>query len=108
MTTLIKTIINFCTIFKARKCTLKCFSPSKIKNFLRRPPATDIFSHLKLAEITCLFWILVLYGIYLRCCEIPKGYSSNSSNISDYVSTPMLVITSNVEITSTQHYIVLA
>ena len=32
----------------------------------------------------------------MRCCKIPKGYSSNSSNVSDYVDI--------VEITSTQHY----
>ena len=37
---------------------------------------------------------------YLLCCKIPKGYSCNSSNISDYVNI--------VEITSTQHYIRLA
>ena len=36
------------------------------------------------------------YFIPLHCCKIPKGYSSNSSNISDYVNI--------VEITSTQHY----
>ena len=34
---------------------------------------------------------------YLRCCKIPKGYSSNSSNISHFVNI--------VEVTSTQHYI---
>ena len=32
---------------------------------------------------------------YLCCCKIPKGYSSNSSNNTDYVNI--------VEITSTQH-----
>ena len=32
----------------------------------------------------------------MRCCKIPKGYRSNSSNVSDYVDI--------VEITSTQHY----
>ena len=37
---------------------------------------------------------------YLRYCKIPKGYSSSSSNISDYVNI--------VEITSTQHYARLA
>ena len=37
---------------------------------------------------------------YLRCCKIPKGYTSNSSNISDYVKI--------VEITSTQYYTRLA
>ena len=34
--------------------------------------------------------------IYLHCCKIPKVYSSNSSNIIDYVNI--------VGITSTQHY----
>ena len=33
---------------------------------------------------------------YLRCCKIPKGYNSSSSNINDYLNV--------VEITSTQHY----
>ena len=33
---------------------------------------------------------------YLRCCKIPKGSSSNSSNIRDYVNM--------VEITLTQYY----
>ena len=51
---------------------------------------------------------IIFIHIYLRCCEIPKGYSSNSSNISDYIIIPISVITSNVEITLTQHYIVLA
>ena len=39
---------------------------------------------------------IIFIPIYLRCCKIPKGYSSNSSNISDNVNI--------VEITSTQHY----
>ena len=34
--------------------------------------------------------------IYLHCRNIPKGYSSNSSEISDYVNI--------VEVTLTQHY----
>ena len=38
--------------------------------------------------------------IYLRCCKVPKRYSSNSSNISDYVNM--------IEITLTQHYTRLA
>ena len=43
---------------------------------------------------------IILIPIYLRCCKIPKAYSSNSSNISDYVNI--------VEITSTQHYTTIA
>ena len=39
---------------------------------------------------------IIFIHYYLRCCKIPKGYSSSSSNISDYVNI--------VEITSTQHY----
>ena len=38
--------------------------------------------------------------IYLRCFKIPKGYSSNSSNISDYITI--------FEITSIQNYTRLA
>ena len=38
---------------------------------------------------------IIAIPIYLRCCKIPKVYSSNSSNINDYVNI--------VEITSTQH-----
>ena len=37
---------------------------------------------------------------HLRCCKIPKGYSSSSSSISNYVNI--------VEIASTQHYTRLA
>ena len=39
---------------------------------------------------------IIFIPIYLRCCKIPKGYSSSSSNISDNVNI--------VETTSTQHY----
>ena len=39
---------------------------------------------------------IIFTPIYLRCCKIPKGYSSNSSNINDYVNI--------VEITSNLHY----
>ena len=28
--------------------------------------------------------IITFIHIYLRCCKIPSGYSSNSSNVSDY------------------------
>ena len=28
----------------------------------------------------------IFIHIYLRCCKLPKSYSSNSSNISDYVN----------------------
>ena len=38
----------------------------------------------------------IVIPIYLECCNIPKGYSSNSSKISDYVSI--------VETTATQYY----
>ena len=38
----------------------------------------------------------IFIPIYLHCCNIPKGYSSNSSKISDYINI--------VEITVTQHY----
>ena len=38
----------------------------------------------------------IVIPICLHCCNIPKGYSSNSSKISDYVNI--------VEITATQHY----
>ena len=38
----------------------------------------------------------ILTPIYLHCCNIPEGYSSNSSKISDYINI--------VEITATQHY----
>ena len=38
---------------------------------------------------------LMVIPIYLHCCKIPKGHSSNSSNISDYVNF--------VEIALTQH-----
>ena len=39
---------------------------------------------------------IIFIHYYLRCCKIPKGYSSSSSNISDYVNI--------VEIRSTQHH----
>ena len=39
---------------------------------------------------------IIVIPIYLHYCNIPKGHSSNSSNISDYVNT--------VKITATQHY----
>ena len=38
----------------------------------------------------------IVIPIYLECCNIPKGYRSNSSKISDYVSI--------VETTATQYY----
>ena len=38
----------------------------------------------------------IVIPIYLHSCNIPKGHSSNSSKISDYVNV--------VEITATQHY----
>ena len=38
----------------------------------------------------------IVIPINLHCFNIPKGYISNSSKISDYVN--------NVEITATQHY----
>ena len=37
----------------------------------------------------------IVIPIYLHCCNIPKGYSSNSSKVIDYVNI--------VEITATQH-----
>ena len=40
---------------------------------------------------------LIAIPIYLDCCNIPKGYISNSSKISDDVNI--------VEITATQHYL---
>ena len=40
--------------------------------------------------------IFIAIPIYLRCCNIPKGYSFNSSKISDFVNI--------VEITATQDY----
>ena len=43
---------------------------------------------------------IIFIHIYLRCRKIPKGYSSDSSNIRDYVNI--------VEATSTQHYTRLA
>ena len=39
---------------------------------------------------------IIFIPIYWRCCKIPKRYSSNSSNSSDYVNT--------VESISIQHY----
>ena len=39
---------------------------------------------------------MIFIPIYFLCCKIPKGYSSNSSNITDNVNI--------VEITLTQHY----
>ena len=30
---------------------------------------------------------------YLRCCKIPKGYISNSSNISDFVNIVEIKLT---------------
>ena len=38
----------------------------------------------------------IVIPIYLDCCNIPYGYSSNSSKISDYVNI--------VEFTGIQHY----
>ena len=38
----------------------------------------------------------IVISISLHCCNIPKGYSSSSSKISDYVNI--------VEIIATQHY----
>ena len=38
----------------------------------------------------------IIIPIYLHSCNIPKGHSSNSSKISDYVNI--------VEITASQHY----
>ena len=39
---------------------------------------------------------ITVISIYLRCYKIPKGYSSNSSNISDYGNI--------IETALTQHY----
>ena len=38
----------------------------------------------------------IVIPIYLYCCNIPKGYSSNSSKISNYANI--------AEITATQYY----
>ena len=38
----------------------------------------------------------IVIPIYLHCCNIPKGHSSISSKISDYVNI--------LQITATQHY----
>ena len=38
----------------------------------------------------------IVTPIYLHCCNIPEGYSSSSSKISDYINI--------VEITATQKY----
>ena len=43
---------------------------------------------------------MIFIHSFLRCCKIPNGYSSNSSNTSDYVNI--------VEMTSTQCYTRLA
>ena len=43
---------------------------------------------------------IILIHNYLRCCKFPKGYSSNNSNINDYINI--------VETKSTQYYTGLA
>ena len=42
------------------------------------------------------YWHIGNIPIYLHCCNIPKGYISNSSKISDYINI--------VQITATQQY----
>ena len=57
MATLIKTIINFCPISKARKCTLRMFQPIWNQNF--SPPANHVGRHFFTLQ-TCWSHMFVL------------------------------------------------
>ena len=37
--------------------------------------------------------LIIFIHNYLRCCEIPQGFISNSSNISDYVKIVEIILT---------------
>ena len=58
--------------------------------FWRRYKIVCTYKHLLLKKIK-----FIVIPIYLHCCNTPKGCSSNSSKVSDYVNI--------VEITATQH-----
>ena len=55
-----------------------------------------LFISISIMIVVCVILkkaLIIFIHNYLRCCEIPQGFISNSSNISDYVKIVEIILT---------------